>query len=183
MVNFGPLAAKIGLVVWGSTANFNGFHVLAALLQRRCSMETNQTLQCLAISWAGTLQTFSGVPAPLRNFARCKIHFASSHVLCSHISGSVTAQHLSSGREPNFAALSTGRHLYLAGRPSRWALAYILVSDLVSILLYRNDHLRRCSVNPLSSLVTFLVAGIGELHHQWLWLTYRPQYIAHIFTY
>ena len=55
MVNFGPLAAKIGLVVWGSTANFNGFHVLAALLQRRCSMETNQTLQCLAISWAGTL--------------------------------------------------------------------------------------------------------------------------------
>ena len=35
--------------------------------------------------------------------------------------------HSSSGREPNFAALSTGRHLYLAGRPSRWALAHILV--------------------------------------------------------
>ena len=28
----------------------------------------------------------------------------------------------SSGRQPNFAALNTGRHLCLAGRPSRWAL-------------------------------------------------------------
>jgi len=32
MVNFGPLAAEIGSGVWGTTANFNGFHVLAALL-------------------------------------------------------------------------------------------------------------------------------------------------------
>jgi len=30
-----------------------------------------------------------------------------------------------SGRQPNFAALNRGRHLYLAGRPSRWALARI----------------------------------------------------------
>ena len=34
----------------------------------------------------------------------------------------------SSGREPNFAALNRGRHLYSAGRPSRWALAHILVN-------------------------------------------------------
>jgi len=39
MVNFGSLAAKIGPVVWG-----NGFRVLGALLQRRRSMEVNQTL-------------------------------------------------------------------------------------------------------------------------------------------
>ena len=32
MVNFGPLAAEIDRVVWGTPANFNGFHVLAALL-------------------------------------------------------------------------------------------------------------------------------------------------------
>jgi len=31
----------------------------------------------------------------------------------------------SSGRQPNFAALNRGRHLYSAGRPSRWALAHI----------------------------------------------------------
>jgi len=32
MVNFGPLAAEIGLPVWGTSANFNGFRILAALL-------------------------------------------------------------------------------------------------------------------------------------------------------
>jgi len=66
MVNFGPLAAEIDPVVWGTRANFNRFHVLAALL------------------------------------------------------------HSSSERQPNSAALNRGRHLYLAGRPSRCALAHIL---------------------------------------------------------
>jgi len=32
MANFGPLAAAIGPVVWGTSANFSGFRVLAALL-------------------------------------------------------------------------------------------------------------------------------------------------------
>jgi len=32
MVNFGPLAAEIGRLVWGTPVNFNGFRVLAALL-------------------------------------------------------------------------------------------------------------------------------------------------------
>ena len=44
--------------------------------------------------------------------------------------GSVIAWHSSIGRQPNFAALNRGRHLYSAGRPSRWALAHI--SSLVS---------------------------------------------------
>jgi len=33
MVNFGPLAAEIIALVWGTPANFNGFCVLASLLQ------------------------------------------------------------------------------------------------------------------------------------------------------
>jgi len=41
--------------------------------------------------------------------------------------GSITARHSGSGREPNFAALNRGCHLYLAGQPSRWVLAHILV--------------------------------------------------------
>jgi len=44
MVNFGPLTAEICWRVWGTPANFNGFRVLASLLQRRRSMEVNQTL-------------------------------------------------------------------------------------------------------------------------------------------
>ena len=44
MVNFGPLMADIGLAVWGTAANFNGFCVLASLLRQRRSTEVNQTL-------------------------------------------------------------------------------------------------------------------------------------------
>jgi len=68
MVNFGPLAAEIGLPVWRTPANFNGFRVLAALLHDSQVLGVSQT-----------------------------------------------------------AAFNRGRHLCSAGRPSRWALAHILV--------------------------------------------------------
>ena len=51
--------------------------------------------------------------------------------------GSVTAQHSSSGRQPNFAALNRRRHLYSAGRPSRWELAHILVISAFHFQLLR----------------------------------------------
>ena len=41
------LTAEIGLSVWGTTANFNRFRVLASLLQRRRSPDANQTLHDL----------------------------------------------------------------------------------------------------------------------------------------
>jgi len=66
MANFGPLAAEILSLVWGTPGNFNGFRFLAALLH-------------------GSLVV--GVSQP--------------------------------------AALNRGRHLYSAGRPSRWAFAHI----------------------------------------------------------
>jgi len=44
MVNFSLLAVEIVASVWGTGANFNGFRVLASLLQRRRSTESNQTL-------------------------------------------------------------------------------------------------------------------------------------------
>ena len=47
--------------------------------------------------------------------------------------GSVTARHFSSECRPNFAALNRGRHLYSAGRPSRWALVHILVFTVSSV--------------------------------------------------
>ena len=45
MVNFGSLAAEIGPVVWGTSANFNGFHVLAALLHGTPVLGVSQTLR------------------------------------------------------------------------------------------------------------------------------------------
>jgi len=47
--------------------------------------------------------------------------------------GSVTARHSSNGRQPNFAALNRGRHVYSARRPSRGALAHILVTTYTTL--------------------------------------------------
>jgi len=78
MVNFDLLTAEICWRVWGTSANFDRFRVLAALLH-----------------------------GP------------------------------SSGRQPNFAALNRGLHLYPAGRPSRWALAHISSSSLNRVELLK----------------------------------------------
>jgi len=45
MVNFSPLAAEIGLPVWGTLANFNEFCVLAALLHGTLVVGISQTLR------------------------------------------------------------------------------------------------------------------------------------------
>ena len=44
MVNIGLLTAETCWRVWGTTANFNGFRVLASLLHRRRLTDVNQTL-------------------------------------------------------------------------------------------------------------------------------------------
>ena len=45
MVNFGPLAAEIVSLVWGTPANFNRFRVLAALLHGIPVVGVSQTLR------------------------------------------------------------------------------------------------------------------------------------------
>jgi len=45
MVNFGALMAEICSGVWGNPANFNGFHVLAALLHSTLVVGISQTLR------------------------------------------------------------------------------------------------------------------------------------------
>jgi len=67
------------------------------------------------------------------------------HIVNRAATGFASWQHYctasSSGRQPNFAALNRGRHLYSAGGPSRWALAHI------SSLKYFNRYNRRLSVS------------------------------------
>jgi len=45
MVNFGPLAAEIVSLVWGTLANVNGFLILAALLLGTLVVGVSQTLR------------------------------------------------------------------------------------------------------------------------------------------
>ena len=47
MVNFGPLAAEIISLVWGTPDNFNGFRDLAALLHGTLVVGVSQTLRRL----------------------------------------------------------------------------------------------------------------------------------------
>jgi len=49
--------------------------------------------------------------------------------------GSVTALHLSSGRQPNFAALR-GRHVYSAGRPSHFLCFAEFISTIKLSILH-----------------------------------------------
>jgi len=78
--------------------------------------------RCLAVSWPGTLYIyihFRGLLPRNRILPGAIFTLRPSHAF-SYI-GSVSARHSSSERQPNFAALSRGRQLYSAGRPSRWA--------------------------------------------------------------
>ena len=128
MLNFGPLTAEICWRVWGTPANFNEFRVSPSLLQRRRLTEVNQTLHNVWSSLGLVYYThihFRGLLPPNGILHGTKFTLRLS-LAFSYI-GSVTARHSSSGRHPNFAALSRGRHLYSAGRPSRSASAHILV--------------------------------------------------------
>jgi len=51
MANFGPLTTEIGLVVWGTLTNFNGFRILPCMMFGRL------------LGWY-TMYTFSGALAP-----------------------------------------------------------------------------------------------------------------------
>jgi len=103
MANFGPLTAEIGLPVWGTPANFNGFRVLPLLMQQCRSLEANQTARCLAISWAGIRYIhFRGLLRPDGILPGAK--FTLRPVLAFSYIDNVTAQQSSSGHQPNFAA-------------------------------------------------------------------------------
>ena len=96
----------------------------------RTSTKLRTMFGCL-LGWF-TIYAFSGALAPNRFLTGAKFTLRPSLAL-SYIC-SVTARHSSSGRQPNFAAFSRGRHLYSTGRPSRWTSAHILVFLMIIII-------------------------------------------------
>ena len=151
-VNFGPPAAEIGSLVCGTSANFNRFRVFASLLQRRRSTEANQTLQGVWPS-PGLLHYIYifGGSCPVTEF--CQVQTSLRPSLALSYIGNVTARHWSSRRQLNFAALSRRRHLYSAGRPSRWASVHILVcSRLVTFRACRDVPYIPLHTSPKTAL-------------------------------
>jgi len=133
-----PTNSRDRLASLGTPANFNGFRVLASLLHRRSSTEVTQTSHDVWSSPAGLVHYTHGTLfrtlAPNGILSGAKFTLRPS-LAFSYI-GSVNAQHSSSGRQPNYAACDKEgnygtfaprlRHLYSAGRPSRWASVHIL---------------------------------------------------------
>ena len=126
MVNFGPLAAEIVSLVWGTPANFNGFRFLAALLHGTLVVGVSQT-----------------------------------------------------------AAFNRGRHLYLAGRPSRWALAHVSSYYYTTpVIVYQLSEFQHQRMAPFRAAIASenkvwvewlrsLKAKI-ELGEHFLYIMYRP---------
>jgi len=133
MVNFSPPAAEIWRV-WGTPTNFNGFRVLAALLHRRRSTEVNKTLQNV---WPSPGQVhyiyiLGAAPSEICQLLNSLyVQVLRSPVLPALLHGTRAAavnRTLWRGTEGmELQNFRRGRHLYSAGRPSRWASAHILV--------------------------------------------------------
>jgi len=140
VVNFGPLAAEIVSLVWGTPANFNGFRVLASLLHRGRSTEANQTLHDV---WPSPglvhyMYTFglSGGSCPVTEFCQLQnslcVQVLRSPILAALLHGTPavgSATLCSVVQRMKLRNFRRGCHLYLARRPSRWASAHILVLD------------------------------------------------------
>jgi len=145
----GRLTAEIGSVVWDTPANFNGFRVLALLLQQRHSMEANQTLQDVWPSpWLVHYIYIFGGSCAVTEFCQVqnslKVQVLHSSLLAALLHGTRAVG------VRGTAALSTGRHLYASGRPSRWASAHILVLFSSPILLGGRLDVHRTSTHDVA---------------------------------
>jgi len=133
----GPTTADICWRVCGTPANFNGFLLLASLLQRRRSTVANQTARCLAVSWASTLYVhFRGLLPRSGMFSRAKFTLRPSlaRVLlywqryCTALKQWASAKLCGVVQEMELRNFRRQRHLYSVGRPSRWESAHTLVT-------------------------------------------------------
>ena len=134
MVNFGPLAAEICWRVWGTPANFNAFRVFFSLLHQCRSLDANQTLHVWPSPGLIHYIYIFGVSCPLTEFCQVQnslcIQVLPSPILAALLHGMAIEQRASAKicgmlQEMELRNFRTGRHLYSAGRPSRWALAHI----------------------------------------------------------
>jgi len=148
MANFGILTVEIGSGVRGTPANFNGFRVLPSLLQRRHSPQANQTLHdaWLSPGLVHYIRTFRG-SCPMAEFCQVQnslyVQVLLSPILEALLHGTPAAGVSRTLRRGTRNEFSQCRHLYSAGRPSRWASANILVWYFSSFLTFRVSRRRR----------------------------------------
>ena len=137
MVNFGLLSAKICWRVWGTPANLNDFASWLRYCSDVAQRKPTKLSTTFGLTWAGRLHIHFRQLLLRNGILPVQNSFCILQVLRSPIC-IVSARQSSSDREPNFAALCKGRHLYSEPRrrPSGWSLAHILVSIFLSIFLF-----------------------------------------------
>ena len=117
-----------------------------ALLHRRRSTEVNQTLHD---AWPSPglvhYMYIFRVLALQRNFARCKIHFASKSCIllywqhyCMAFKQWASVKVCGVIQETELRNFRRERHLYSARRPSHWASAHIVVLYIFIMATLRN---------------------------------------------
>jgi len=132
VVNVGPLTAEIDSGVWGTPADFNGFRVLASLLHRHRSMEGNQTLQCLAVFWAGTLYIhYSELLPTVRIFPGAKFTLRPKSCVLLYLQRYCTA--LEQWAPAKLCGVQQRAPPILDRAAIRWASAHILVCVIIEI--------------------------------------------------
>jgi len=137
MANFGPLTAKIGWRVWGTQHILTGF----ASWLHYCSYVAHWrqtklfTMFGRHLGWY-TMYTFLWDFAPWQNFAGCRIHFASKSCTllywqhyCMALQQWAWAKLCGVVQGMELRNFRRGRHM--AGQPSRWASAHILVLIII----------------------------------------------------
>jgi len=135
MENFGPLTAEIGSGAWGTPANFNSFRVWL----RYCSDITHwrPTILCTPfgrlLGWY-TIYTFWGLLPPDGILPGAKFTLLPKYCVllywqryCTALEQRPSAKIFGVLQGMELRNFRRGRHLYSAGRPSRWASARILV--------------------------------------------------------
>jgi len=133
-VNFSPLTAEIrwrfGAPQQISTCSRLGFVTASTSFT---GGQPNSTMFSRLLGWY-TIYTFSGAFTSWWNFATCNIHFASKSCVllywqhyCMALDQWASAKLCSVIQGMELRNFRRGRHLYSAGRPSRWASAHIRV--------------------------------------------------------
>jgi len=140
MANFGPVTAEIGSGVWGTSAISTDF----ASHLRYCSDVAHRrptklcTMFGRLLGWY-TIIHFRGLLPPDGIFPgqySLYVQVLRSPVLaalgayCTALQQRASAKHCGVIQGMELRNFRRGRHLYLAGRPSRWASTHIVVAQV-----------------------------------------------------
>jgi len=143
MANFGPLTAEMRFGSLGHPSKFQRVSRLA-FVTAPTSLTGDQSnfARCLAVYWACTVYIHFRELLPLTEFCPAQNSLYTSKFCvrlywqryCTALQQRSSVKLCGVVQRMQFRNFRRGRHLYSAGRPSRWASAHILILDWTGYL-------------------------------------------------